>query len=629
MRHIIFDVETNGLIEEATKVHVLSYTDMGSLDVKSTHDPQEMRDILLGAKTLVGHNICRFDVPVLEKLLGIKIKAKLYDTLPLAWYLDFDRQKHGLETYGDKYKVSKPKIDDWHNLTQEQYAHRCEEDVKINFHLWHDLIKLLMFLYKDKNEADRFLRYLTFKMQCAAHQELVGWHVDLERTQRNVDLLTKLQEEKVEELRKVMPPRQLFKKVKKPKDCFKKDGTPSVYGQRWFSLLDEQGLDRTHEDDLSVPNGTEEPNPNSSDQVKDWLFSLGWEPCTYKYEKEDDGSERRIPQVRKDGELTESVKLLIDENPAVAVLDGLTVIQHRLSIFNGYLESHVNGVLKAQVAGLTNTLRFKHAKPLVNLPGVDKPYGEEVRGCLIAPPGYVLCGADMVSLEDTTKRHYMFPYDPDYVEVMQQPGFDPHLDLAMHAGKVDPDDVKLFVTYKDDKDLGANLYAVIKAVSKVRKQYKAVNYSAIYGVGAMKLSRTVGISVFDATALIAAYWERNWAIKKFSEDQPIRKIGGQMWVQNPVSKFWINLRYEKDVFSSINQSTGVFCFDSWMAQCWIRGLRAIGQFHDEGIWCIPQGSETDTKATMIEAIDAVNDKLQLNVPLGIDAKFGKTYSGVH
>lgn len=623
------DCETDGLLDVATKVHVLSYTDIKTLEPKSTHDYDEMREILLGAKTLVGHNIIRFDVVVLEKILGIKIKAKLYDTLPLAWYLDHDRQKHGLEGYGEKYGVAKPKIDDWHNLTPEQYAHRCEEDVKINFCLWHDLLKRLMFLYKDRKEADRFLSYLTFKMQCAAHQELAGWHLDVERAQRNVDELTKLQEEKVEELRKVMPRRQLFKKVNKPKNCFKKDGTPSAHGQRWFSLLDEQGLDRTYEGELSVPNGDEEANPNSSDQVKAWLFSLGWNPCTFDYKKNDDGSERAVPQVRSEGELTESVKLLIDNNPEVAILDGLTVIQHRLSIFQGFLDSHVDGVLKAEVAGLTNTLRFKHSKPLVNLPGVNKPYGEEIRGCLIAPPGYVLCGADMVSLESTTKRHYMWPYDPDYVLEMSQPGFDEHLDLALHAGKVDSNDVELYKVHKDDKDLGGNLAEVIRQVAGVRKKFKPVNYASVYGVGKVKLSRTTGMPERECAELIEAYWRRNWSVKKFSEDQTIRRIGGQMWVQNPVSKFWISLRYEKDVFSSLNQSTGVFCFDSWLAQCWVRNLRPIGQFHDEGIWRIKGGDQEQTLQLMRGAIDAVNSRLQLNVPLDIDAKFGSTYAHVH
>jgi hypothetical protein len=75
-------------------------------------------------------------------------------------------------------------------------------------------------------------------------------------------------------------------------------------------------------------------------------------------------------------------------------------------------------------------------KPLVNLPSVDKPYGDVIRGCLTCPEGYVLAGADMTSLEDTTKRHYMKPLDPDYVEQMSKEGFDPHLNLAVFSGEL-------------------------------------------------------------------------------------------------------------------------------------------------------------------------------------------------
>ena len=72
--------------------------------------------------------------------------------------------------------------------------------------------------------------------------------------------------------------------------------------------------------------------------------------------------------------------------------------------------------------------------------GVD---GNVIRGCLIAPEGYVLCGADMTSLEDTTKRHYMKPLDPKYVQEMSHYGFDPHLDLALHAGLITQVDIDM------------------------------------------------------------------------------------------------------------------------------------------------------------------------------------------
>ena len=308
---------------------------------------------------------------------------------------------------------------------------------------------------------------------------------------------------------------------------------------------------------------------------------------------------------------------MIDNNPTVEVLDGLTVLQHRLSIFKGFLECQRNGYVKAEIAGLTNTLRFKHSKPLVNLPGVDKPWGAEIRGCLTAPEGYVLCGADMTSLEDTTKRHYMHPYDPDYVAEMSQDGFDPHLDLAKHAGAITQYDI-------DEYNKGNR-----PELKTMRKNYKVVNYSATYGVGANKLSRETGMSTEEAKALLEAYWNRNWSVKKFSESQRIRTINTQMWVQNPVSKFWYSLRFEKDAFSTINQGTGAYCFDRWVALYRLHKSNIVGQFHDESINVVRKGEENEHTSILQWAIEKLNEQLKLNVDLGIDVQYGQTYADVH
>jgi len=64
-----------------------------------------------------------------------------------------------------------------------------------------------------------------------------------------------------------------------------KDGTASAHGQRWFDLLQENGLPLHFDDEVEVIKKWEDPNPNSTDQVKDWLYSLGWQPCTFKYNK--------------------------------------------------------------------------------------------------------------------------------------------------------------------------------------------------------------------------------------------------------------------------------------------------------------------------------------------------------
>jgi len=614
---IVFDVEANGLLDKATKIHCLSYTSDGK-DYKTIFDYSDMRDLILSQHGLVGHNIIRYDVPLIEKILGIEIKARLFDTLPMSWVLNLTRSKHGLESFGEDFGIPKPQINDWHNLTNEEYAHRCTEDVKINWCLWQDLLKRFMFLYKSKSELDKFFRYLEFKMDCAASAEKVGWKLDIELAQKCVADLTKQKADKEAELISVMPKRKVTTKKSRPKNCFRKDGTASAHGQRWFDLLQENGLPLHFDEEVEVIKKWEDPNPNSTDQVKDWLYSLGWEPCTFKYDKnKETGEERKIPQVRKDGELTDSVKLIAETNPTVEVLEGLTVMQHRLGIFQGFIDCEQDGYVRAEIDGLTNTLRFKHKKPLVNLPGVDRPWGKEIRGCLTAPTGYVLCGADMTSLEDTTKRHYMQPYDPDYVHEMSQKGFDPHLDLAKHAGEIKQSDIDAYNRHERD-DLKA-----------MRKNYKVVNYSATYGVGAAKLSRTTGMAIPQAQALLDAYWKRNWSVKKFSEDQKVRQINGEMWVQNPVSGFWHSLRYEKDVFSTLNQSTGAYCFDKWVAYYRTRRPNIIGQFHDESINLVKEGEQNEHSDALNWAIEKLNQELKLNVDLGIDIQYGQRYSDVH
>jgi hypothetical protein len=612
----VFDIETDGLLDELTKVHVLSWSTDGKT-VHHTHDYEEMRQFFTTTKVLVGHNIIRFDIPAVEKVLGIKVKSRLIDTLVLSWYLNHDRIKHGLEGYGVDYGVPKPVVKDWKGLTPEEYAHRCNEDVKINSRLWRDLDLKLNRLYQDQDEKDRFIDYLSFKMDCAREQETLRWKLDVPMAQKAYDEIMALKEEKVEQLSDAMPRRVLTKVATQPKNMQKKDGSLSSHGEKWTELCKEYKQPVTSQS-FVVKTGEERGNPNSNDQVKDWLYSLGWKPKTFKFLRDKTtGEERQLEQVRRESELCESVKELAEVDPAVDLLDGLTVLTHRAGILKSFLECHVDGYLKAEIAGLTNTLRFKHSKPLVNLPSVDKPYGDVIRGCLTCPDGYVLAGADMTSLEDTTKRHYMKPLDPDYVEEMSREGFDPHLDLAKFAGDVTQDEIDAYNRGEKPE------------LKKLRKAYKVVNYSATYGVGASKLARETGMTAKEAKALLEAFWSRNWSVKAVSDSVRTRELFDSMWLQNPVSKFWYSLRSDKDRFSTLNQGTGVFCFDTWVALCRKNGIKAIGQFHDEVIALVEAGQESETERLMHWAATKLNEKVQLNVPLGTDVQFGKTYASIH
>lgn len=480
----------------------------------------------------------------------------------------------------------------------------------------------------------RFLKYLGFKGKCAAYQEQNPLTLDYPRVLKNIEELEEQQKEKTEALAKVMPKVKKTKWQKKPKSTHKKDGTLSVAGQNWYNALKENGIPITSKEakcleKVRVFSYWEEPNPGSSDQVKQWLFDLGWEPCFYKYVREDDGSERKIPQVRKEGELTPSVLNLMEDNPDLKYLEGLTVVQHRLAIFKGFRDECIpqedgTYTIAATIGGLTNTLRFKHKKPLVNLPGVDKPYGKEIRGCLMAPEGYEVVGADVVSLEATTKRHYIHPYDPEYADEMGQDTFDEHIDLAVKNGEMSQEDYEWYVRQNEDT---TNEPERFKKLKKIRKGWKPVNYAAVYGIGPPKLSRELGTTKKRASELLDSYWERNWAVLECVKPLKVKRFGNHNWLYNPVSGFWYELRYDKDKFSTLNQGTGVYLFDSWLARCAAEGYMGNAQFHDETLGFTAYKQKTSAK--LIKSVNRLNEELNLNVIMSIDIQYGENYADVH
>ena len=615
---MIFDIEADGLLDDATKIHVMAWKE--GERIRHTHNYDTMRGVLTNRPTLIGHSIITYDIPLVEKILDIRINARLVDTLALSWYVNHQRVFHGLESYGEDFGVFKPQIDDWVNLSDQQYAHRCKEDVKINSFLYESLTNKLSALYSNEEDMWRLIDYLSFKMQCARLQEESRIKADVNSINKHFVELSDLIEEKTDELTKVMPKVKKYVKKSRPEKPFKKDGTWSVIGAKWFNLLKKHNLPEDYTGEVSVLHHIDEANPMSHAQVKDWLFSMGWKPRSFNFVKTDNGPDRKIPLVRVGSGLCPSVLELTERRPEVKLLEGLAVLQHRHGIFKGFRKSlSEDGYLTARVAGFTNTLRFRHKKPLVNLPKVGVEWGEEIRGSLIADDGEVLCGADMVSLEDTTKRHFMKPFDPEYVKEMSKPGYDPHLSLAVYAKALTEQDVSNYQEGKGDVD----------KVKRLRQIYKVVNYAATYGIGAAKLARDMKLSVNEAKKVIDDYWKKNWAIKAACDKIEKKTFNGGEWILNPVSKFWYSLRNEKDVFSTLNQGTATYAFDTWLKYTIEQRRKLAFQMHDEQMQRLKEGYEQQCTRMLRTAIDRTNEELKLNVTLDIDIKYGKNYAEVH
>lgn len=632
---VIFDIEADGLLDDVTKIHCFSYTENQS-EVKTLTDYDDIRKFLSNPNLeLVGHNIIQYDIPVLEKILDIKITNRLIDTLALSWYLYPNRDKHGLELWGEEFGVPKPKIDDWHNLSQEEYIHRCEEDVKINTKLYINQQLYLKSLYGTLDPP--IVNYLAYKLDCAREQREVKWKLDIELCKKTLENFEKLKLEKQQNLIKVMPPVPVYSTKNKPKRIFsEKTKTLTALGKNWFSLLESQGLPYTHEEPVKIIKGYKEPNPNSTSQKKDWLLSLGWIPDTFEYVKDKDtGIEKEVPQIyNKDKEVCDSVKALYDICPDVENLDSYSLLSHRIGILKGFLENvDEEGYLRAEIRGFTNTLRFKHTT-LVNLPKITKPFSKDLRACLIAPSeDHLLCGSDMSSLEDNTKKHYMWAYDPGYVTEMSRPGYDPHLGIGIFANLITNEEVEFFkrigTLLENKAEVSLQDKEKYKDIGVKRSLSKTVNFAGVYGAGPAKIAKSSGMSLNEAKKLHKAYWDLNWSVKQIGRDAVHKTVNEQMWLYNPVSRFWYSLRYEKDKFSTLNQGTGVFCFDSWVREVRKLGYRICGQFHDEIIIPFKKGQESQIASNLTKAIENVNENLKLNVKLGVSIQSGSRYSEIH
>lgn len=310
------------------------------------------------------------------------------------------------------------------------------------------------------------------------------------------------------------------------------------------------------------------------------------------------------------------------------------MLNHRIPILEGFLNSSdAEGYVQAQIQGLTNTLRFQHSHPCVNLPKPDRPYADGIRGALIAPDEHELVGADMASLEDRLKQHYIYPLDPNYVDSMNRPDFDPHLELAIMGNKVTREEKEFYQWY--DQQGSQFLFqedekARYKRIKAYRNVFKNGNYACQYGAYPPRLAITCGIPLNEAKEVFDAYWKLNWSIKTVAEAQKVKTLNdGSMYLYNPVSTFWYALRKHNDKFSTLIQGSASYVFDLWVSNV-LQGRRQItAQFHDEIVLTAKKGYRTEITKFLNETIELTNKQLNLNRRLDIGIQFGDRYSEIH
>jgi uncharacterized protein YprB with RNaseH-like and TPR domain len=159
---LIFDLETDGLLHDVTRIHCLGIYDTETKETLVYNDEGNTEPLTRGiqrledANCIVGHNIINFDLPVVRKLYSwFTPTGTVLDTLVLsrichADILKIDQKRnwkhmplqlygrHSLEAYGyrlGEYKGSFGKTSDWKEWSQEMQDYMVQ-DVVVTTKLW-------------------------------------------------------------------------------------------------------------------------------------------------------------------------------------------------------------------------------------------------------------------------------------------------------------------------------------------------------------------------------------------------------------------------------------------------------------------------------------------------------------
>ena len=164
--NLVFDLETDGLLNDLTRVHCLGIYDLDTKQTLVFNDQGDQQPITRGvqmledADSIIGHNIIGYDIPVLRNLYPWFTAPPAIDTLVISRVLHSDilvidqkrkwkhmplqlYGRHSLEAYGHRlgeYKGNFGKTTDWKEWSQEMQDY-CIQDVHVTVKLWHHFTK--------------------------------------------------------------------------------------------------------------------------------------------------------------------------------------------------------------------------------------------------------------------------------------------------------------------------------------------------------------------------------------------------------------------------------------------------------------------------------------------------------
>ncbi|MFN4278318.1 MAG: DNA polymerase [Ferrovibrio sp.] len=460
MSRYIFDIETNGLLDELDRVHCLVLRDIDTGDVFSCAGPagydddtyyhiEHGLDLLQDAELIVGHNIIKFDIPALQKVYpGFQPKGVVRDTIVLSRLIWPDTKekdyrlrergklpgkligRHSLEAWG--YRLGEYKGDfkgPWDHWTPEMQSY-CEQDVEVTTKLWQ--------LIQRKQPSEESVNLEHEVAAIIFRQEQRGFAFDLAKAASLYSDLCGRRSELETDLQRAFRPWFAPGKQFVPKRDNKKQGYVAGCA---FTKIELRSF-----------------NPGSRDHIANRLQKLrGWKPKEFTA----DGK----PKV--DETVLEALPY-----PEAKLLTEYLMVQKRIGQLaegdEAWLKRERNGRLHGEV--VTNgahTGRMTHRRPnMAQVPSNDAPYGKRCRELFMASTGLRLVGCDADALELRCLAAYMARYDGGA-----------YIDTVLKGKKAEGTDMHTL----NAKALGCD-----------RDTAKVWFYAFIYGAGDKKLGYILG-----------------------------------------------------------------------------------------------------------------------------------------
>jgi DNA polymerase-1 len=266
---------------------------------------------------------------------------------------------------------------------------------------------------------------------------------------------------------------------------------------------------------------------------------------------------------------------------------------------------------------VTATGRLSSSNPnLQNIP-VRSEEGRRIRAAFVPEPGQVLLSADYSQIELRLLAH--LSQDPVLIESFQR-GQDVHTRTA------------------------AELFQVpVAAVSAdQRRQAKTINFGIIYGMGALRLARSLDIPNKTAQAYITQYFARYGGIKSYMEGILVEARtrgyvttlqGRRRYVPDLQSKntqvaaaaerMAVNMPIQGTAADLIKMA--MVAIDRRLTQEKLR-TRMLLQVHDELLFEVPEKEVERIKKLVRELMEGV---MSLRVPLQVDLGAGKNWAEAH